>query len=349
MISVTLGDFTFMNLEVPSKIPLGGTQALAIQQLIGGGRVVDALGPVEAPIEWQGVFFGANAFSRAQYLEKLRVAGKSLVLKWHTLSITVMIQRFVYEFEFVNKIPYHITCEVVKNNSTLPSTLTDQTDWDGVIVDLVNTATASFDNLVDVPIPNATVTYGTSTFLSTLKSKIAALQKTMSSINSFVRATVSQINAVKAQIADIQNDISLQIASMENFLKTVTTLGGLYNNNPIAKNASNLSSCVNNYNNAIQLYNIQYHFMNVQKNLQQIGASPDASVTTTSTNASLFSLPTTITVQNANLYSLASKYYGNAMKWTLIANANNLQTPYVSSVMTLTIPKDGSSTGGINA
>lgn len=56
-----------------------------------------------------------------------------------------------------------------------------------------------------------------------------------------------------------------------------------------------------------------------------------------------------ITVFNANLYQLALKYYGDAMKWTVIAEANNIYDPQFTSEVpvTLVIPKSGPDTGGV--
>lgn len=57
----------------------------------------------------------------------------------------------------------------------------------------------------------------------------------------------------------------------------------------------------------------------------------------------------TITVFTANLYQLAVKYYGDAMKWTVIAEANNLFDTNINSStpVTLVIPRSGQDTGGI--
>jgi hypothetical protein len=50
-----------------------------------------------------------------------------------------------------------------------------------------------------------------------------------------------------------------------------------------------------------------------------------------------------ITVNNANLYQLASQFYGNANLWTTIAEANGLVDPYVTggSVMAVSIVDPG--------
>jgi len=58
---------------------------------------------------------------------------------------------------------------------------------------------------------------------------------------------------------------------------------------------------------------------------------------------------TILTVLNADLFQLAAKYYSDYKKWTVIADANNLVSPLITSStpMQLVIPKSGQDTGGI--
>lgn len=44
-----------------------------------------------------------------------------------------------------------------------------------------------------------------------------------------------------------------------------------------------------------------------------------------------------IQVSNANLFQLAAQYYGDATKWTAIAQANGLSDPVVQATITLTL------------
>ena len=58
-------------------------------------------------------------------------------------------------------------------------------------------------------------------------------------------------------------------------------------------------------------------------------------------------MATTITVMNANLFVLAAQYYQDATQWILIALANGLDDPFVAGPVTLTIPDNTASTGGL--
>ena len=64
-----LGPVVFRDFEVPERINLGGRQRLAVHMLPGGGRVVDAMGPDDAPIRWSGTFSGVDAAERVRMLE----------------------------------------------------------------------------------------------------------------------------------------------------------------------------------------------------------------------------------------------------------------------------------------
>ena len=72
-----------------------------------------------------------------------------------------------------------------------------------------------------------------------------------------------------------------------------------------------------------QLYTMQYYLQRIQANLAIINAPPNATV---------------ITAMNTTLYKLAAQYYGDATQWAVIANANNLYDPMITTPKTLIIP-----------
>ncbi len=96
---LTLGDFEFAAYEIPEKISFGGSQHLTTHELIGGARVIDAMGRSDMPIAWSGVFDGENALERARYLDGLRIAGKSLKLTWSELSYQVIVAELERAYE----------------------------------------------------------------------------------------------------------------------------------------------------------------------------------------------------------------------------------------------------------
>lgn len=112
---LTLGGVPFQDMEVPEKISFGGKQRVAVQNLIGGGRVVVALGLDDGEISFAGIFSGADAVARAQELDAARALGAQLPLVWGGFFYTVVIERFAAEYRKAALIPFSITCLVVSD------------------------------------------------------------------------------------------------------------------------------------------------------------------------------------------------------------------------------------------
>ncbi len=111
--AIILGPVAFDGFEVPERISFGGRQKLVVHTMPGGGRIVDAMGPDEAPIRWSGVFSGPDAGGRVRTLERLRRLGAPLLLAWDAWRYTVIIQDFLAEATNSRWIPYRIELCVV--------------------------------------------------------------------------------------------------------------------------------------------------------------------------------------------------------------------------------------------
>lgn len=112
---LTLGGVAFQDMEVPEKILFGGQQRVAVQNLIGGGRVVEALGLDDGKISFSGIFSGRDAVSRVQLLDAARALGASLPLVWEGFFYEVVIESFAVEYCRPNWIPFSISCVVVND------------------------------------------------------------------------------------------------------------------------------------------------------------------------------------------------------------------------------------------
>jgi hypothetical protein len=112
---LTLGNVAFTDFEVPDKINFGGQQILVKKQLVGGTRVIHAMGRNDDDISWSGRFRGFNAESRARELDYLRIQGQELVLSWSSFQYLVAIESFKGDFNQQNEIPYSITCTVIQD------------------------------------------------------------------------------------------------------------------------------------------------------------------------------------------------------------------------------------------
>lgn len=310
---LTLGDFEFSRFEIPEKISFGGDQALVVHELVGGVRVVDAMGRMDAPLEWSGLFQGETALDRARYLDGLRVAGQPLPLYWSELAYWVVIKTFRCDFERSYKLPYSISCVVVADLS-MPVTTLAPAGVDEWISDDMAEANALGDLIGDGPL---------SDLLKTLDSAI-------STVSSFANAVQSTINSVLAPLAAVQARVRVLTASVGNVIGNVTTLGGILPNNPIAQQANKLMGQVNAMTQLPQLYNLQSVLGRMGGNLGSIGTAGRQ-----------------VATAGGNLYQMASDAYGDAMAWTGIAKANGLKDPTISGVQTLTVPALPDDSGGV--
>jgi hypothetical protein len=114
-----LGDILFSHFEIPEAFNFGGNQMLVTHQLVGGGRVVDAMGRADSDISWSGMFLGEEAELRARALDFLRVQGQQIEFIFGGFIYLVVISSFTPVLNTTYKIPYSITLKVIEN-LTLP-------------------------------------------------------------------------------------------------------------------------------------------------------------------------------------------------------------------------------------
>lgn len=110
---VRLGSVAFQGHEVPEHINFGTKQRLAKHVLIGGRRIVDAMGPDACDPRWSGRFRGPSALSRARAIERMARQGGQVGLSWGGISYRVVIEEFEADYRRSNDIPYKIECFVV--------------------------------------------------------------------------------------------------------------------------------------------------------------------------------------------------------------------------------------------
>ncbi|MGN6536407.1 MAG: hypothetical protein ACTHKQ_11850 [Mesorhizobium sp.] len=113
MAGVVIGGIVLQDWEIPEHINFGGAQKLVVHKLIGGTRVVDAMGPDSSDVTWSGRFRGPDAMGRAQALDAMRAAGAQVPLFYLSTFLDVVVTTFHAEPERLYEIPYTITCTVV--------------------------------------------------------------------------------------------------------------------------------------------------------------------------------------------------------------------------------------------
>lgn len=113
-----LGDVDFVGLELPEKMTVGGSQRLVVHKTIGGKRVIDAMGPDDAPLSWSGIFLDENAEMRVLRLDLMRRNGLQHQLTFALRAYWVIISSFTAEMIRPYYWNYTITCEVVEDQIT---------------------------------------------------------------------------------------------------------------------------------------------------------------------------------------------------------------------------------------
>jgi len=312
-VQLALGEITFADLEVPESLNWGGDQALVIQKLIGGSRVIDAMGRDDDAIQWSGWFLGASAFDRAQYVNTQRIIGQPLSLTMGPLNFTVIIRSFKATYEFQFRIHYSISCEVVQDNVT-PTMLGAVPSIDDQMNGDMNTANGLGSLIGD----------------GALSGLLGALNTAISGVSTFANAAQSTISSVLQPVAAVQLRVKTLLASAINTTSNIATVGGVLPFTPVAQAAASLGSQVVAFESQPSLLSLQGVMGRMSANLNSIRSNA-----------------TTVTTAGGNLQQIAAKQYGDATSWTGIAKANGLTDPVVSGVQTLTVPIQPDSAGGV--
>ena len=113
MVVLQLGGVALEGFEVPGRVLLGGGQSLAVHQLPGGVRIIDAMGRDDADLAWSGVFSGSDASGRARLVDALRAAGGVLPLTWDEFYYSVIIADLTLAYRSPWWIEYQIRCKVL--------------------------------------------------------------------------------------------------------------------------------------------------------------------------------------------------------------------------------------------
>lgn len=309
---VVLGDFEFLDFEVPERIAIPGRQKTVLHQMIGGKRTVDVLGIEYDPLSWSGIITGSQSGDRVSALERMRDAGEQLTLTLDNYSFTVVITSFTPVYEFIYRRPFTIEVAIVSNNAS-PLKVDALT---GALQGLIDSDIAKSLGLADI------------IDVDSVTSAVTTLQSAVKEVTDFAHATVEQVQSVVRPIVAAQVIIQQQIGQLESAANDITTLGGLVPGNPISKTISNLLSQADQSTKIPALYNLQSVLGRLNKNVNS-GQTADG--------------VRSVTLSGGNLYQVASDQYGDASLWSSIASANNLTDPQLTGINTLTIPSNPTS------
>lgn len=302
-----LGDFEFMEFEVPEQVAIHGRQKTVQHQLIGGRRVIDVLGTEYEPLTWSGIITGSQAGERVGALERMRDAGHPVLLTLDDYRFTVVITSFNPVYELIWRRPYSIEVAVVSNEGS-PEKVDALT---GALRELIDSDLGRALGLADI------------INIDAVTQALSNLHQAVKAVTDFAHATVAQVQAVVRPMIAARNIIHHELALLEAATRDITSLGGLVPGNPVSRTVSNLLLQSDHVTRIPALYRLQDVLERLNKNVKagQSAAGIKA-----------------ITLSGGNLYQVASEQYGDASLWTSIADANGLADPHLSGIRLLKIP-----------
>lgn len=194
--TLTLGGFTFRDMEIPDKINFGGEHKLVVHELVGGERIIDAMGRNDTNIEWSGLIQGSDAIDRAMTLENFRTSGQPVTLSWFNLSFVVVVEKFIAYTEKYYQVTYEIGCKTVTSG-----------------LDLFGLASLlGFDQSIlnDLAFAN---TIATQLNIPVINTAMSSLSGSINSVSTFNGASSSTIAGVNAPLTSTLGTVNSQIAS----------------------------------------------------------------------------------------------------------------------------------------
>lgn len=314
-ITVTLGEFTFRDFEIPDEISVPTRQATKTHLRVGGAKTVDAMGAFVDPVSWSGRFRGPDAEARRDQINAMVLAGKPVSLAWGSRAFTVLIQAFTPSHRGNNEIPYSITCEVISDDAD-PNVSAHAVDPNEMIGRDVDAAQAAGLKVVGGK--------------SGLASALTSVQGAVAKVSDFARATRAEIAAVLQPITQAQGLVQSLIVSAEEAIGSVQAIGGVIPGLSGVDLTFGLSRQIYAMQDAANLYDVLHLLGRTQTNLGAIGNSGAH-----------------VIVAGGDLFKIATTAYGDAAEWATIAAANGITDPALTGLQEITIPPSPLGSGGI--
>lgn len=320
------GVFEFTAAEIPEQIAFGGDQLVAVHQLIGGARIVDAMGASDAPLTWKGWFLGASAEDRARFLDSVRRAGNTCTLTWSDYSYSVVVTGFSADYQKPYRIPYTITCTVVQDRTQLLLSVPNVTPAQAI---------ASDSQSVSAVAPNAGVNFApVQSAVSSLQTVVQPMAQGLQAVGATVQAAAQTVvgyaqqvttaaQAIVGPLATFSTQVGNSIVQAEGATMQIAALGGVAPAGPIAQRIGQIVSGANAQANLPTLYQMSNLASRMSTNIAAV-ANPQTRQQ--------------ILVGGGTLYGVAAKVYGDATQWQRIAQANGLTDPNLSGIAQLAIP-----------
>lgn len=306
---VMLGGIKLERFEVPEKMPMGGEQMLGVQRLVGGKRVIDAMGVTPRDMVWEGIFFGKNAVARADALEKMLDAGLPIKLSWADKSYIVVIERFEPDYLSKTHIPYSICCVVSEKSAAAGASKPSSVD-----AMMKDDAASAFEKAAR-------------TGVDAVRSAVDTVRSAVGQVSNFVSATRAQIDTVLGPIQEARELIS-------SLSTDLSVIGGIdmlsLGVEPIDDLVEAVSIGGSNGDLLTDLFDIDGTLARMEGNLDGVDVAGAYR-----------------TVAGGDLYRVALEEYGDATAWVDIARANDLVDPQITGITELRLPPTVRGTDGI--
>ncbi len=268
------GPFVFTREEVPEKILHGGAQALSVDRMIGGRRIVHPLGPNEDDITFSGVF-AYQGTARSDFLDSVRRRGDSCTLTWDNRILQVVISAYRPTYFKPYLIGYTITFLVVSNQSAILDSVPAVTPMQQLKLD--NSTLLQHSACAGIPVISSLAS-GVDSALSSLQqvaqpiaNGLRPITSTINGVSDCVEQVANQLQtataAVAAPIAQLLASTQKLITNTEGLISSTASFGGIIPGNPVAQSVGGYLSQVNNIAQLPALYSISSLATRMQGNL----------------------------------------------------------------------------------
>lgn len=199
--TLVLGGFVFRDMEIPSELTLGGEQSIKIHKLVGGQRIINAMGSDEGEIIWSGLMLGPDALDRALALDSMRAAGLPVIFSVFSVLYNVVVSKFVFVPERYYQVKFTINLTVVQNLTLQLNTSSLLSFTDSILADLASLN--GLAGLLNIP---------------SLTSAVGSLNSAVSAVPNFDSASINQLNSVSTQISSTQSVVTSQLGILKSTL-----------------------------------------------------------------------------------------------------------------------------------
>lgn len=329
---LTLDGFVFKDFEVPEAISFGGSQSLSIKRLIGGERVIDAMGSDDRPLEWSGRFRGSDAVSRALQLDAKRRAGRAVSLTWGELSFQVIVARFEPVYQQAFEVPYSISCEIVP--APLASSVNADVGVDQMVKGDLDKITALAARISTAAMDVRTVLIRVNNLITlpgrALSDLVGAFSDAIGLVPNFAASTRASLAPVFTALTSLREGVGGYLEAADETLGPTLNIGGIDPGAPAAQLVPALLAQASAMSQASDLQDLDSYLGRIQTNLDAIGASGSR-----------------VLMAGGDLYRVAADTYGSAAEWVSIARVNGLTDPEIQGFQTILVPPTPSKRDGV--